>query len=196
MNWTDLTQGPLGLTGIPRPNILGINFNENINFLLLTLIIAVITYLIIKKITVSRFGKVLEATRDNELAAKSLGKNTARAKAISLMTAAFFAGIAGSLFGFYLNFLNPGSFNFSNIIPLIVIVMIGGLGSLEGTVLATILIILLPEPLRFIGLPSTLIGPGQQMIYAVLLLVILSYQPKGFYGRQLTIALLRLRKVL
>lgn len=183
MNWISLTQGSLGLIDIPRPSFLGINFSENINFLLLTVVFVVITYLIIKKITISPFGKVLEAIRDDELAAKVLGKNTAKAKSISLMTAACLAGIAGSLFAYYFNFLDPGSFNFSNIIPLIVIVIIGGLGSLEGTILATILIILLPEPLRFIGLPSSLIGPGSQMIYAMLLLLILSYQPKGFYGR-------------
>lgn len=183
MNWTDLTKGALGLTGIPRPSFLGINFNNNLSFLLLTFVFVVITYLVIKKITTSHFGKVLEAIRDDELAAKILAKNTAKAKSISLMTAAFFAGIAGSLFAYYLNFLDPGSFNFSNVIPLIVIVMIGGLGSLEGTILATILVILIPELLRFIGLPSSFVGPGRQMIYAILLLVILSYQPKGFYGK-------------
>lgn len=183
LNWTNLTGGPLGLPGIPRPTFLGINFTDNGSFLILTFVLALITYLIIKKLSVSPFGKVLEATRDDELATKALGKNTAKAKSISLMAAAFFAGVAGCLFASYLTFIDPSSFSFSNLIPILVIIMIGGLGSLEGTILATILVVLLPEPLRFIGLPSSLVGAGQQIIYALILLFILAYQPKGFYGK-------------
>lgn len=183
MNWTNLTHGSLGLSGIPRPMFFNIDFTDNNSFLIVIFIIAIITYLIIKKITASPFGKVLEATRDDELAARVLGKNTAKAKSTSLMTAAFFAGIAGSLFATYLTFINPSSFGFAEIMPFLVIIMIGGLGSLEGTILATFVVVLLPEPLRFIGLPSSLIGPGRQAIYALLLLFILVYQPKGFYGK-------------
>lgn len=183
LNWNQLTRGPLGLPGISRPDFFGIDFLSNTNFLILTFIIALITYLIIRQITISPFGKSLEALRDDELAAKTLGKNTAQLKSASLMIAALFAGVAGSLFAYYITYIDPSSFTFSSIIPIIVIVMIGGLASLPGTVFATIIIILLPEPLRFLGLPSSLIGPGRQILYALFLLIILVYQPKGFYGK-------------
>ena len=69
------------------------------------------------------------------------------------------------------------------LIPVICIVIIGGLASLRGTILATIILILLPEPLRFIGFPSSIVGPARQIIYALVLLVILIFKPKGFYGK-------------
>jgi len=70
LNWTGLTRGPLGLPGIPRPEIFGFTFSSNLSFLILTILIVLITYFIIRKITRSPFGKVLEATRDAELATR------------------------------------------------------------------------------------------------------------------------------
>lgn len=183
LNWTGLTRGPLGLPGIPRPEILGISFVSNANFLIFGLVVALLTYLIIKKITASPFGRVLQATRDNELAARVLGKNTFKIKSISLVVSAFFAGVAGSLYASYITFIDPSSFNLMQLIPVISIVIIGGLASLKGTVIATVILILLPEPLRFIGFPSSILGPARQIIYALILLLILIYKPKGFYGQ-------------
>jgi branched-chain amino acid transport system permease protein len=62
-------------------------------------------------------------------------------------------------------------------------IIIGDLGSLEGTVVATIILTLLPEPLRFIGFPSSIVGPARQILYALILLLILIYKPKGFFGK-------------
>jgi branched-chain amino acid transport system permease protein len=183
LNWTSLTKGPLGLPGIPKPKILGISFSDNFSFLILVVIIALISYLIIKRITISPFGKVLEAIRDNELVIRVLGKNTFKMKSLALMISSFFAGIAGSLYAHYITFIDPSSFTLLQLIPVLSIVIIGGLASLEGTILATIILVLLPEPLRFIGFPSSIVGPARQILYALLLLLILIYKPKGFYGR-------------
>lgn len=183
LNWTSLTRGPLGLPGIPKPNIFGFNFSNNLSFLILTFIIALISYLIIKRIVSSPFGKVLEATRDDELATRVLGKNTFKMKSYSLRISAFFAGIAGSLYAHYITFIDPSSFTLLQLIPVVAVVIIGGLASLKGTIIATIILVLLPEPLRFIGFPSSIVGPARQMIYALLLLLILIKKPRGFYGK-------------
>ncbi len=183
LNWTSLTRGPLGLPGIPKPSILGLSFSSNLSFLILTLIIFLAVYFIIKRIIDSPFGKVLEATRDNELATKVLGKNTFKIKSIALGTSAFFAGIAGSLYAHYITYIDPSSFTIMQLIPILCIVIIGGLASLKGTIIATIILILLPEPLRFIGFPSSVVGPMRQIIYALILLLILIYKPKGFFGK-------------
>lgn len=183
LNWNGLTRGPLGLPGISRPNILGIDFYDNAPFLILIFIFSLVSYFFISRVCYSPFGKVLEAARDDELAAKSLGKNTARIKSASLSVSAFFAGIAGALFASYITYIDPSSFTFMNLIPVLLIVIIGGLASLPGTILATILIVLLPEPLRFIGLPSSILGPMRQIIYAMILLVIIYYKPRGFFGK-------------
>jgi branched-chain amino acid transport system permease protein len=183
LNWTELTRGPLGLPGIPKPSLLGISFSSNFNFLILTLIIAIFSYLVIKRITVSGFGKVLESIRDDELASKTLGKKTFKMKSYAMAISAFFAGIAGSLYSHYITFIDPSSFTLFQLIPVLCIVIIGGLASLEGTMIATIILVLLPEPLRFIGFPSSIVGPMRQIIYALLLLLILIFKPKGIYGR-------------
>lgn len=183
LNWTGLTRGPLGLPGIPKPSLFGFVFSDNLSFLILTFAVALISYFVIKKITSSPFGKVLEAIRDNELAVRILGKNTFKMKSYALGISAFFAGIAGSLYAHYITFIDPSSFTLLQLIPVIAIVIIGGLASLKGTIIATVVLVLLPEPLRFIGFPSSIVGPARQMIYALLLLLILIYKPKGFYGK-------------
>lgn len=183
LNWTSLTRGPLGLPGIPRPSLFGFIFSNNFSFLILTFVIVLISYLIIKRIVVSPFGKVLEAVRDDELATKVLGKNTFKIKSYALGISAFFAGIAGSLYAHYITFIDPSSFTILQLIPVIAIVIIGGLASLKGTAIAAVILVLLPEPLRFIGFPSSIVGPARQIIYALLLLLILIYKPKGFYGK-------------
>jgi len=183
LNWTSLTRGPLGLPGIPRPVIFGFTFSDNLSFLILTLIVALISYLVIRKITISPFGRVLQAVRDNELATRVLGKNTFKIKSIALGFSAFFAGLAGSLYASYITFIDPSSFTLLQLLPVFCIVIIGGLASLKGTVIACIILVLLPEPLRFIGFPSSILGPMRQIIYALILLLILIYKPKGFFGK-------------
>lgn len=183
INWSELTRGPLGIPGIPRPIIFGLDTGENFIYMIFVFIIVAISYFFLHRVTSSPFGKVVEAIRDDELSAKSLGKSTFRIKCITLATSAFFAGIAGCLYASYITFIDPSSFTFSGIIPIILIIIIGGLGSLPGTLLATFIIILLPEPLRFIGFSSSIIGPARQIAYALILLLILYFKPRGFYGK-------------
>lgn len=183
VNWITLTRGPFGIYGIPKPNLFGLVLNTNFQFLIFTLVILVLSYLAIKRIVELKFGKVLEATRDDEPLAQALGKNTFKIKTIALMISAFFAGIAGSLYAHFITFIDPSSFTFVALIPVISILMIGGLASLKGTIIATIILTLIPETLRFVGLPSSIVGPGRQILFALLLLVILIYFPKGFFGK-------------
>jgi len=178
-----ITGGPLGLPGIPRPELFGFTFSSNLSFLFLTIFITIISYFIIKRIVNSPFGKVLEAVRDDELAAETLGKNTMKIKSYALAISAFFAGIAGSLYAHYMNFIDPSNFTLFQLIPLLTIVIVAGLASLEGTIIATFIVILLPELLRFVGFPPSLVGPMRQIIYAIILLLILYYKPRGFYGK-------------
>jgi len=183
LNWRGLTGGSLGLPGIPRPGLFGISLTDNLSFLVFVLILTVISYYFIHRVCNSQFGKVMEATRDNELAAQSLGKNIKKVKTISFIISACFAGLAGSLFASYITYIDPSSFTFVMLIPILLIVIIGGLASLPGTVLATIVIVLLPELLRFVGMPSSILGPVRQMLFATILLIVLYYIPRGFYGK-------------
>jgi branched-chain amino acid transport system permease protein len=189
LNWENLTGGSLGLAGIPKPSfkIPLINYNlkltTNFSFLIFAFLITFVSYFIIKKITDSPFGKVLEAIRDNELVVKILGKNTFKMKSLALSISAFFAGISGSLYAHYITFINPFSFTLLELILVLTIVIVGGLASLKGTALATVILVLLPETLRFIGFPSSVLGPARELIYSLILILILIYKPKGFFGK-------------
>ncbi len=183
LNWSSLTRGPLGISGIPKPEIFGLLIKSNNAYFLFAIVIAVITYLIIWRITKSPFGRLLEATRDDELATRSMGKNTFALKYKAMMISAFFAGLAGSLFAHYITFIDPSSFALTELILIFTIVIVGGIASLGGSVAGTIIIILIPELLRFFALPSSILGPMRQIIYALLLIFILLYRPKGLFGR-------------
>lgn len=182
LNWTSLTRGPLGIPGIPKPVIFGISLSSNTSFLAFALIIALLSYLFIKRMVHSGFGKALQAVRDDELGAKTLGKDTFRIKSYALAASAFFAGIAGSLYAHYITFIDPSSFTLMQLMPVMTIVIIGGLTSLEGTLLATAVLTLIPEMLRFVGFSSSIIGPARQMLFALILIIILAYHPKGLFG--------------
>jgi len=176
-NWTDVTRGALGIPGIPKI------VRGNTEFLIVVLIVAVITYAIFWWISRSRFGKTCEAIRDDELAAKMLGKDTFMHKIAALGISAFFAGVAGGLFAHYITFIDPSIFGLGDLILLFSMLIVGGLASVKGSAIGTIIIFLLPEPLRFIGFPSSILGPMREIIFALILLLILIYRPKGILGK-------------
>jgi len=181
-NWTDVTRGPLGIPGIPRPEIFGFKFAGIDSYLLLSLVFLAITIASTHRIVNSPFGRVLKSIREDEVAAETLGKNVFRYKMIALAFSAFFAGIAGSLYAHYITFIDPTSFSFPVLILLLSAVVIGGTASIKGSVVGAFLLILLPEPLRFIGLPSSIVGTGRQIIYAIILLLIILKRPEGLFG--------------
>jgi len=183
LNWTKLTRGPLGIPGIQKPNIFGWQITGAGSYLIFASVIALFIVLIIYRIVHSRYGKLLEAVRDDAIGAQALGKNIYHLKVQSMMISAFFAGIAGSLYAHYISYIDPSTFFLSDIIIIFTIVIVGGLASLRGSIIAAIIIIALPELLRFIDIPSSMIGPMRQMIYAVILILILMFRPRGIFGR-------------
>lgn len=183
LNLTELTRGPLGIPGIPRPMLFGMSIQGGIPYLvfaaMLTLAVLALLYTVVR----SPFGLLLEAMRDDELGVRALGKNTTLLKYKAMMLSAFLAGIAGSMFAHYISFIDPASFSLPDIILVLTIVIVGGLASLQGTVLATVVLLLIPEVLRFLALPSSILGPARQIIYALILLAVVMLKPRGFYGR-------------
>jgi branched-chain amino acid transport system permease protein len=184
LNWTELTRGPLGIPGIPKPELFGIVFDSMLAYFALTLVVMLATYVILKYLLDGKFGIALKAVRENELIAESLGKNVKMLKMQAFAISALFAGLAGSLFAHYITFIDPSSFTLAENILILLMVVLGGLGSLVGSIAGAIILILLPEPLRFIGLPSSMVGQLRQIIYAGLLIVLIIKRPKGLFGEQ------------
>ncbi len=181
-NWVSFTGGPMGLPGIPRPTILGLEISSHIGFILLVGIMCALTLLISRKIVSSPFGRVLKAIREDEVFAKAAGKNIANFKILVFVIGAGMAAVAGVMYAHYISFIDPTSFTVMESIFIISIVIVGGAGSLWGPVAGAVVLVLLPELLRFVGLPSSVAANLRQIIYGALLVVFMMWRPKGFFG--------------
>jgi branched-chain amino acid transport system permease protein len=183
INWRSVTRGPLGIPGIPKPLIFGFTFNTNVEYLVLTAVVTALVVVFAYLLTRSRYGKLLQAVRDDAIGLSALGKNVFRLKYQAMMVSAFMGGLAGSLYAHYITYIDPTAFFISDIIIILSIIIVGGLASLRGSVIAAVIIVLIPELLRFVDLPSNIVGPGRQIFYAVILLAILLWRPKGLFGK-------------
>ncbi len=181
-NWVSLTRGPLGIPGIPQPRILGLTIDSHGEFFLLTALFALGSYLLLSRLVNSPFGRVLKAIREDEVFAQALGKNVTLYKTLVFVVGGALAAIAGNLYGHYITFVDPASFTVLESILIISMVIIGGAGSLLGSVVGAAFLILIPELLRFIGLPSAIAANVRQILYGSLLVLFMMFRPQGFLG--------------
>ena len=181
-NWVAFTGGPMGLPGIPQPVIFGLTIWSHVEFLVLVSVFCVICVWIIHRIVQSPFGRVLKAIREDEVFALAAGKNVAAYKVLVFVIGAGMAAVAGVLYAHYISFIDPTSFTVMESIFIISIVIIGGAGSLWGPVVGAIVLVILPEALRFVGLPSSVAANIRQILYGGLLVVFMLWRPKGLMG--------------
>ncbi len=181
-NLVSFTGGPMGLPGIPQPVIFGLKIDNHWSFLVLTTILASFTYFIAYRIVSSPYGRILKAIREDEVFTQSLGKNVAAFKVKIFMVSAALASLAGVLYATYITYIDPTSFTVNESIFIISIVIIGGAGNLKGSVVGAIVLVMLPELLRFVGLPNSVAANIRQMLYGGLLVVFMLWRPRGFIG--------------
>ena len=199
INWYDLTNGPDGISGIPRPTFFGLDFTRNppegsesfhtffnleysgmhrIIFLYyVILILALITNYITLKIRKLPVGRAWEALREDEIACKSLGVNPTNTKLTAFAIGAMFGGFAGSFFATKQGFISPESFTFIESAIILAIVVLGGMGSQTGVVLATIFLIGFTETFRELE-QFRMIAFGAAMV------LIMLYKPKGILDQR------------
>jgi branched-chain amino acid transport system permease protein len=181
-NWVSFTGGPMGLPGIPHPTIFGLKITSHLSFLFLVGFFAVLTLWTTRLIVLSPFGRVLKAIREDEVFAQATGKNVAGFKILVFVIGAGMASLAGVMYAHYISFIDPTSFTVMESIFIISIVIIGGAGSLWGSVVGAVVLVILPELLRFIGLPSAVAANIRQIIYGGLLVAFMMWRPQGFLG--------------
>jgi len=143
---------------------------------------AIMTIVIVRNIAVSTFGRALTAVRADEIAAEAMGVDTTRYKVLAFVISAALAGVAGGLSGqLFANPLNPQNLNFVKSIEVIVMIVLGGIGSITGAVFGATTLTILPEALRTFDQQF----PGLRMVlYALLLILLMIFRPQGLFGRR------------
>ena len=181
-NWVSVTNGPYGIAGVPRPHVFGTVLNDLPDMALFTGIIALLVLGYFLWMRRTQLFRLLQGVRDDQLALMGLGHDPARYKAIAILIASAFTGSAGALFASYYSYIDPSSFTLEESILILSIVLIGGAGSIAGSVAGAAFYVLLPELLRFLQLPDAAAPHVRMMVYAAVLVLVVLRRPHGFLG--------------
>jgi branched-chain amino acid transport system permease protein len=171
----EITGGPDGLARIPPPKLLGLDFRTKIYYLILVALVLVATLGLIYRLVHSRHGRALKAIRDHEMTARVMGINAAAYKVTIFTLAAGLAGLAGSLYAHYITFINPESFGLHTSILVLTMVVLGGMGSILGSVVGASVLTILPELFRRFA-------DYQDLAYGAMLIALLIWRPQGLLG--------------
>lgn len=182
---TEVLGGARGLYGIPGlqdVTFLGMTLSRFITFFVMACIWVLIAFFVIWRMIHSTHGRAFKSVREDEIAAASIGIDTTKVKVRAFVISSFFAGVAGSLFAHYSNYLNPATFSFVMSINVVIMVVLGGMGSMTGPILAAALVTILPEALRPL---QELTGKDLRMvIYSLILIVLMLVRPQGLLGQK------------
>ena len=220
INWTEVTKGTFGVSGIPKASVFGIwsfdvgaanNFTKafglpmssayyKIFLLYLILALALLTAYVTIRLRRMPIGRAWEALREDEIACRSLGINTVTTKLTAFATGAMFGGFAGSFFAVRQGFVSPESFVFLESAIILAIVVLGGMGSLVGIAVAAVLMIGGTELLREMQFLKQIFGPDftpelyRMLIFGIAMVVVMVWKPRGFVGSREPTAFLKERK--
>ncbi len=173
-NGVKSAQIPANLADVPNTFYAIHRFTD---FFWVYLFVGVIVFFVVNLMN-STYGRGFLAVKDDEVAAESMGVNSTKFKVIAFVSGAFFAGIAGTLYAHFNLYINPEDFNFLKSVEIVVMVILGGMGSLIGVIIAAIVLTILPELLRGVA-------EYRMIIYALLLIVMMLTRPQGLFGVKL-----------
>jgi branched-chain amino acid transport system permease protein len=183
-NWISLTRGPWGIYGIPRPSLGPLSFTSNWSFLLLSLGFTIFCYLSASRIVNSPFGLILRSIREDEIVVNALGRNANFCKVVVFSISGGMAAVAGALYAYYITYIDPASFTLEESILILTMVIVGGTGNIRGSVVGAVVLILFPELLRFLNIPSSAFGEIRQMLYGLILMFFMLFRTRGIIGEK------------
>ena len=175
LNWTSLTGGSGGIKNIPGPSFFGkqLSIEDNTIFIYYLVLLAVIlTIVVITRLKNSRVGLALQALREDEIACEAMGIDLARVKLSAFALSSCWAGFAGVIFAAKSTFINPASFTFMESAMILSMVVLGGMGSIVGVVIAALILILAPEYLRAFS-------DYRMLIFGAIMVVMMIFRPQG-----------------
>ncbi len=174
-NWTAFSQGPSGISNIPRPGLFGMEMTlgQSINYLYYLMIALVIfTVFMVNRLQNSRIGRAWFALREDEIACQAMGIDKTKTKLTAFSLGAFWAGMVGVIFAAKTTFVNPSSFTFLESAIILCIVVLGGMGSIIGVIIAALVLMLLPEYLRAFA-------DYRMLVFGATLVIMMVFRPKG-----------------
>lgn len=181
-NWESLTGGSYGIAGISKPVIFDIKLDTPPSFFILAFVVLLFIILVNYFLSRSSFGRVLNAIREDEQALQVFGYKTSTYKLLAFTLGAFMSAFGGVLFASYLTFIDSNLFTVNESILLWSMIILGGIGRNRGALIGALILIILPEMLRFVGFPIEVAGLMRQCIYGLLLVFLMLYRPKGILG--------------
>lgn len=171
IQWQDLTGGPIGIMTIKRPPVL----DDDKLYYYLVWIFGVLGFLLARNLAGGAIGRAWVAIRENDLAASAMGIDPARYKLLAFVLSAAYAGLAGGLYAFLNRYISPDSFGLNISMVLIASLIIGGAGTLGGSIVGTVLYILLPEF-------AQVFQDYNVLVFGVILVVVLRFMSRGIWG--------------
>jgi branched-chain amino acid transport system permease protein len=174
VNWMELTNGPLGLPGIPAPELGVWSLRSKTAYYYLVLAAVALAWLICHRLVHSRIGRAFVALRENETLAESVGIDVTHYLVLAAMVSAALAGMAGSLYAHYTRFVSPEVFLFTYTVTMAIMVVAGGKGTLAGPIVGALLFTVLPEALR-----EATSWQWQMLAYGVILVLLVFFLPRG-----------------
>lgn len=218
INWTDVTKGTFGISGIPKATLFGIKFDASptgfakmfdlpmssayykIFLFYLILALCMLTAYVTIRLRRMPIGRAWEALREDEIACRSLGINTVTTKLTAFATGAMFGGFAGSFFAARQGFVSPESFVFLESAVILAIVVLGGMGSLTGIAIAAVVMVGGTEILRDLDFLKVVFGPDftpelyRMLLFGLAMVIVMLFKPRGFVGSREPTAFLKERK--
>ncbi|MCI8909675.1 MAG: branched-chain amino acid ABC transporter permease [Oscillibacter sp.] len=175
VNEAEVTNGPMGISQIPGIQILGYTMKGNRQYYFVFLLLLLVTVWIIKNLVNSKFGRNVIAIREDETAARAMGMKVAWIKVSAFTISALFAGAAGALLAHYNRFIGPSQFNLDESLLYYQMLIIGGLGSIPGSIIGAAILVLIPEIFRGISVYRTI-------VYGLIMVIMMIVRPQGLLG--------------
>jgi branched-chain amino acid transport system permease protein len=175
LNWQDFTHGAVGITGIPAPAIGSFEISSDRSFYYFIFAMVILGAAIAFRLERSSFGRALFAIKEGELAAESMGIETAKVKMVAFILSAIYAGVAGALYGPLNSVISPDVFSFDVSVVVLVSLLLGGAGTIVGAVVGTVLVTLLPEWLR-------VLQDYYMVVYGAGIVLLMIFLPTGLLG--------------
>lgn len=183
-NWESLTQGSRGIPEIPSPTLLGFTVTSNLSWYYLLLLVFLVCTGFVYRLLKSHFGRAWMAIRDNEPAARAAGINTFTYKVLAFALSAFLAGLAGSLYSHYLNYISPDTFTFGESVLFLSMVVVGGKGTLWGPLIGSAALILIPDFL-------SVLQDFKMVFHGILLVLSMMFLPGGLASLRIIKSMIR-----